>query len=50
MATKLAIPRVATTLSEILGAVRPDLLVVATPPATHHELVLEGLAAGCHII
>jgi D-apiose dehydrogenase len=29
---------------------RPDLLVVATPPASHHALTRLGLLAGCHVL
>ena len=33
----------------MLLKVRPDILAVATPPATHFEHVQLGLEAGCHI-
>lgn len=31
----------------ILSAGRPDLVVVATPDASHHDYVIQALAAGC---
>ena len=34
----------------MLGETRPDLLVVATPPASHHALTRLGLLAGAHVL
>lgn len=34
---------------EMLARVRPEILVVATPPATHFEVGKLGLEAGCHV-
>lgn len=34
---------------EMLEKARPDILVVATPPASHFDLVRLGLDAGCHV-
>jgi predicted dehydrogenase len=38
------------SLSEMLRAVTPDVVIVATPPASHGELCLEALAAGSHVV
>jgi predicted dehydrogenase len=34
---------------ELLERIQPDLVVIATPPSSHFELVRLGLAAGCHV-
>jgi predicted dehydrogenase len=34
---------------EMLQKARPDILAVATPPASHFEYVQLGLEAGCHV-
>ena len=38
------------SLDELLRATAPDVLVVATPPDSHHDLVREGLEHGCHVL
>jgi predicted dehydrogenase len=38
-----------STLEEMLEQVKPDILSVATPPATHFDLTRLGLQAGCHV-
>ena len=35
---------------EMLAELRPDVVHVTTLPASHHELVLAALAAGCHVL
>lgn len=35
--------------AEMLEKTRPDILVVATPPASHFALARVGLEAGCHV-
>ena len=35
---------------EMLETLQPDILIVATPPASHFELSRLGLLAGCHVI
>ncbi len=42
-----AIP-VGTTIEWLLGACRPDVIVVATPTDTHARLVAEAAVAMCH--
>ena len=39
-----------TTLSETLGAVDVDVVVVCTPTGAHGEVAIEALAAGKHVI
>lgn len=38
------------TTEELLAQAKPELLVIATPVASHYELVLLGLRAGCHVL
>ena len=38
------------TLDELLERGRPDIVVVATPPDSHFELVRRSLKAGCHVL
>ena len=38
-----------SSLSELIDRAAPDVVVVATPPASHAELCLEALAAGAHV-
>ena len=35
---------------EMLSTARPDVLIVGTPPHTHCDYVLAGLAAGAHVL
>ncbi len=35
---------------ELLGAVRPDVVVICTPPHTHLSIALDALAAGCDLL
>src|SRR5215212_1444192 len=35
---------------DLLREVRPDAVVIATPNVTHKPLILQSLAAGCHVI
>lgn len=37
------------SLDELLGRERPDVVVVATPPASHAELCVDSLRSGAHI-
>ncbi|HEU4648273.1 MAG TPA: Gfo/Idh/MocA family oxidoreductase [Gemmatimonadales bacterium] len=41
---------VAATLEELLVAAPADALLVLTPPTTHRDLALRGLAAGLHLL
>lgn len=49
-AALFGVPRACTSLRDALGAGAIDVITIATPPATHCELVLEAAAAGCHIL
>lgn len=42
--------RVAGDLAEALDGASPDLVVVATPNATHHDLAMQALTAGRHVV
>lgn len=37
------------SIDDLLAACTPDILVIATPPHTHHSFVKKGLEAGCHV-
>jgi predicted dehydrogenase len=37
-------------VEQALGAVRPDLVLLVSPPATHRPLAEEALAAGSHVL
>ncbi len=37
-------------LEDVLEGARPDVIVVGTPPATHADLCVRSLEAGCHVI
>jgi predicted dehydrogenase len=39
-----------STAEEMLERARPDILIVAAPPASHFELTRLGLQAGCHVL
>jgi predicted dehydrogenase/nucleoside-diphosphate-sugar epimerase len=49
VASKFQIPAVYPSLTE-LGAVRPDVIHVLTPPALHARLAMEALEMGCHVL
>jgi predicted dehydrogenase len=38
------------TAADLLATGRPDAVSIATHPATHRDLVLQALAAGCHVL
>ncbi|CAN5186222.1 hypothetical protein BH09PSE3_BH09PSE3_00210 [soil metagenome] len=38
-----------SSIDELLSTGQPDILLIATPPSSHAELVKHGLRAGCHI-
>jgi predicted dehydrogenase len=49
-AARVGIPNAFTALAEALARTDVDAVVVATPPNTHAELVLEAVAAGKHVV
>lgn len=46
----LGLDEVFATLAEALTAVEADAVVVVSPPATHHAVASEALAAGKHVL
>jgi predicted dehydrogenase len=49
-AARVGIPGAFTSLTEALAHADVDAVVVATPPNTHAELVLDAVAAGKHVV
>ena len=49
-AARVGIPGAFTSLTDALADTDVDAVVVATPPDTHAELVLEAVAAGKHVV
>ena len=49
-AARVGVPSAFTSLTEALTRTDADAVVVATPPNTHAELVLEAVAAGKHVV
>jgi len=49
-AARYSIPRVYTDFDEMLAKERPDVVHVMTPPATHCDLTVKALEAGCHVL
>jgi predicted dehydrogenase len=47
---KYGIPRCYTDAGEMLERERPDLVHIATPPDTHHALIIRSLEAGAHVL
>jgi predicted dehydrogenase len=48
-ARDLGIPLATTQLADAIAA-GVDCVTVATPPDAHHEIVLDAIAAGCHVL
>ncbi len=38
-----------SSVSEMLGDARPDVVHITTPPQTHFEIAMQCLEAGCHV-
>jgi len=49
-AARVGVPGAFTSLTDALTRTDVDAVVVATPPNTHAELVLEAVAAGRHVV
>lgn len=47
---RFPIARVFSDPRELLGECRPDLVIVGTPPALHHEHTKAALEAGAHVL
>ncbi|TDD99013.1 Gfo/Idh/MocA family protein [Jiangella asiatica] len=50
LASRYGVPRVASSLAELIDDGGVDGVVVATPHATHHELARAALDAGLHVL
>lgn len=50
MAARFVIPKLYENARVMLEAERPDLVIVATPPETHHALCLLALEQGAHVV
>jgi predicted dehydrogenase len=49
LADRFPVGRWTSDLDELLGKVRPDVVHVTTPPASHFEIARACLEAGCHV-
>jgi predicted dehydrogenase len=49
LAERHRIQFVSSSLTDVLGQACPDVVHVTTPPASHFQLALQGLDAGCHV-
>lgn len=49
-ASEFGVPEVFTSVSEALGRIRPELVVLCTPPQTHRDLAVQALQAGAHLL
>jgi predicted dehydrogenase len=49
-AARVGVPGAFTSLTEAMARTDADAVVVATPPNSHAELVLEAVAAGKHVV
>jgi predicted dehydrogenase len=50
MARRYGVPGVFESWERMLAGARPDIVVVATPPALHREIAVGALAAGAHVL
>ncbi|MFJ2645353.1 Gfo/Idh/MocA family protein [Streptomyces sp. NPDC087420] len=50
LAAELDVPEVHSTFQDLFAAVRPDIVSVCTPPASHPEVVRAAVAAGARAI
>jgi predicted dehydrogenase len=50
VAERLGIPGVFTDFDAMLAGAEPDIVVIATPNDLHHEMALQALAAGAHLM
>lgn len=39
-----------TNFEEMVGTVKPDLIIVTTKDSTHHEFIIKGLDMGCDVL
>jgi predicted dehydrogenase len=50
IAARYGIPRVYESVSRMLKDSALDIVHVLTPPQTHHDLSIEAMKAGCHVL
>jgi predicted dehydrogenase len=50
VAERYGVPRVFERWEQMLEQARPDIVVIAAPPALHRLIAVEALAAGAHVL
>ena len=50
VAKRYNVPQVFERWEQMLGRARPDIVVIATPPASHRAIAVEALAEGAHVL
>ena len=50
LANKYQVPHVFGRWQDMLAQARPDIVVIATPPALHLPILQAAVAAGCHVV
>ena len=50
VAERYGVPRVFERWEAMLEEARPDIVVIAAPPALHRLIAVEALAAGAHVL
>src|SRR3989442_2332913 len=50
VAERYGVPRVFERWERMLTEARPEIVVIATPPALHEAIALAALGAGCHVL
>ena len=50
VAERYGVPRVYGSWEQLIDEARPEIVVIATPPVTHHTMVLRAFAAGAHVL
>jgi predicted dehydrogenase/nucleoside-diphosphate-sugar epimerase len=49
-ANKFGIPKVCSTIKELLEYSKPDVIHIVTPPPTHYSLAKEAIELKCHVL
>jgi predicted dehydrogenase len=50
VAERYGVPRVFDRWERMLTEAKPEIVVIATPPASHEAIALAALGAGCHVL
>lgn len=50
IADRYGVPRVYGSQEQMIDEARPEIVVIATPPVTHHAMALRAFAAGAHVL